>query len=165
MGWGRWGPWITGRHETPWVGLGRMRRGDVRAAVLRVLSEGPAHGYQVIRTLEERSGGLWRPSPGSVYPTLQMLEDEGLVRSTEQDGKRVYELTEAGDAEAGTQHVPQWEAERGGGERARGLREAVGQLHVAAKQVAQAGEPEQIEAAVGVIRDARSRLYQLLAES
>ena len=79
---------------------GRMRRGDIRTALLAALSEGPGHGYDVIKTLEEKSGGAWKPSPGSVYPTLQLLEDEGLVRSTERDGKRVYEITDDGRAEA-----------------------------------------------------------------
>src|ERR1700686_26525 len=73
-------------------GRGRMRRGDIRRAILSSLREEPGHGYEVMRRLENRSGGIWRPSPGSVYPTLQMLEDEGLVRSESRDGTRVYEL-------------------------------------------------------------------------
>jgi DNA-binding PadR family transcriptional regulator len=76
-----------------------MRRGEIRFALLSVLSEGPGHGYELIGRLEEKTGGVWRPSPGSVYPTLQLLEDEGLVRSETRDGKRVYELTDAGRAE------------------------------------------------------------------
>src|SRR6266480_2634349 len=71
----------------------RVGRGDVRAAILVLLAEGPKHGYQVMQELTERSGGMWRPSPGSIYPTLQLLEDEGLVRSAESDGRRVFELT------------------------------------------------------------------------
>ena len=67
--------------------------------MLAVLTEGPGHGYDVMQKLEEKSEGAWRPSPGSVYPTLQLLEDEGLVRSTERDGKRVFEITDAGKAE------------------------------------------------------------------
>ena len=77
-----------------------MRRGDIRTALLGALTDGPAHGYEIIGRLEEKSGGMWRPSPGSVYPTLQLFEDEGLVRSEQRDGKRVYELTDAGRAEA-----------------------------------------------------------------
>jgi len=73
-----------------------MRRGDIRTAVLLALKDGPAHGYEVMRRLEERSGGIWRPSPGSVYPTLQMLEDEGLVTAEPHEGTRTYELTEIG---------------------------------------------------------------------
>src|SRR5262245_53359556 len=79
---------------------GRMRRGDIRTALLAVLAEAPGHGYEVMQRLEEKSGGAWRPSPGSVYPTLQQLQDEGLVTSTERDGKRIFELTDAGRAEA-----------------------------------------------------------------
>src|SRR3954469_9466203 len=79
---------------------GRMRRGDVRTAVLAVLAEQPGHGYEIIQAIEEKSGGSWRPSPGSIYPPLQQLEDEGLVRSVEREGKRVFEITEEGHAEA-----------------------------------------------------------------
>src|SRR5438874_325301 len=77
----------------------RMQRGDVRTGILAVLAEQAGHGYEIIQALEEKSGGAWRPSPGSVYPTLQQLEDEDLVRSTERDGKRTYELTDQGRAE------------------------------------------------------------------
>src|SRR5271155_3468556 len=87
------GPFGPGR------GRGRKaRRGDVRTAALILLSEEPRNGYQIMQELEERSNGLWRPSPGSVYPALQLLEDEGLVRSEEQDGRKVLRLTEAGEA-------------------------------------------------------------------
>lgn len=76
-----------------------FRQGEVRLALLSLLDDGPAHGYELMKRLEERSGGMYRASPGTVYPVLQQLEDEGLVRSTEEDGKRVYALTEAGSAE------------------------------------------------------------------
>jgi DNA-binding PadR family transcriptional regulator len=76
-----------------------MRRGEIRTAVLGCLAEGPGHGYEVMQRLEEQSGGTWRPSPGSVYPTLQQLHDEGLVTSTERDGKRIFEITDAGREE------------------------------------------------------------------
>src|SRR4051795_9788545 len=78
---------------------GRMRRGDIRTALLSVLVEEPGHGYDLIERLEEKTSGAWRPSPGSVYPTLQLLEDEGLAKSGERDGKRVYEITDEGRAE------------------------------------------------------------------
>ena len=68
-------------------------------AILSLLSEGPKHGYQLMKELEERSGGLYRASAGSVYPTLQQLEDEELIASSQPEGKRVYTLTEAGQAE------------------------------------------------------------------
>src|SRR5436305_14677891 len=77
-------------------GFGRARRGDVRLALLRLLADEPRNGYQLIQAIEERSEGLWRPSPGSVYPTLAQLEDEGLVRSVESEGARRFELTDAG---------------------------------------------------------------------
>jgi DNA-binding PadR family transcriptional regulator len=74
----------------------RAKRGDVRSAILALLGEKPMHGYEMIQELEERSGGRWRPSAGSIYPTLQLLEDEGLVRAQEVEGKRVFDLTDAG---------------------------------------------------------------------
>src|SRR3954465_6595527 len=90
-----------GRHRDREGGWGgpRMRRGQIRTALLAVLAEEPGHGYDVMQKLEDKTGGAWRPSPGSVYPTLQLLEDEGLVRSTERDGKRVFEITDEGRAE------------------------------------------------------------------
>src|SRR5207237_7140417 len=88
-----------GDRESGW-GAPRMRRGQIRTALLAVLAEEPGHGYDVMQKLEDKTGGAWRPSPGSVYPTLQLLEDEGLVRSSERDGKRVFEITDAGRAEA-----------------------------------------------------------------
>jgi DNA-binding PadR family transcriptional regulator len=98
--WGRsgWGPWVGA------IGLGSQRPrffefGEVRIAILSLLSEGPKHGYQLMKEMKERSGGLYQASAGSVYPTLQQLEDEGLIESEQKDGKRVYKLTPAGQKE------------------------------------------------------------------
>jgi len=147
-----------------------MRRGDIRKAILLSLTDGPAHGYEVMRRLEERSGGIWRPSPGSVYPTLQMLEDEGLVRSETGDGTRTYTLTDRGTAEAKTQASASrsdgspWDQGDEVDDRLRELRQAVSQVNLAAKQVASAGKPQQIDRSIEVIQRARKDLYQLLAE-
>src|SRR5689334_21075328 len=81
-------------------GRGRERRGNVRAAILALLTERPMHGYEMIKELDTRTGGVWRPSPGSVYPTLQLLEDEGLISSEEGGGRKRFTLTEAGQEEA-----------------------------------------------------------------
>jgi DNA-binding PadR family transcriptional regulator len=140
-----------------------MRRGAIRSAILLALRQEPAHGYEVMRRLEEMSGGLWRPSPGSVYPHLQMLEDEGLVRSSEGDGSKTYTLTDAGLAEAEKNEGP-WQAAGETDDKVRTLREALGQLAMAAKQVAGAGEATQIERGISVIQKARKELYQILAE-
>src|SRR4051794_16853257 len=151
----------------PGLREGRMRRGDIRTAVLAVLAEGPGHGYEVMQRLEAKSEGAWRPSPGSVYPTLQLLEDEGLVRSTEQDGKRVYEITAAGRTEAQTRMdeaggAP-WETPRGGaGPPA--PRGGLAPPAPAVKQGAISGRPDQLEKAVQILKDARKALYALLAE-
>ena len=99
---GPWGGGPWGGGGGPWGGgprgrgRGRARRGDVRLALLRLLAEEPRNGYQLMQTIEERSDGRWRPSPGSVYPTLAQLEDEGLVRSSESEGARHFEITDAG---------------------------------------------------------------------
>ncbi|HEY8526560.1 MAG TPA: PadR family transcriptional regulator [Acidimicrobiales bacterium] len=147
---------------------GRRRRGDVRTALLALLADEPGHGYDLIMRLDERSGGTWRPSPGSIYPTLQLLEDEGLARSVERDGKRVYELTDAGREEAARRvddsGGPPWERARRGGAAVGELREAVARLGLAARQVSMGGRPDQIERATAIVADARKQLYQLLAE-
>lgn len=155
-----------GEREGRWGGP-RMRRGDIRTAVLAVLTEAPGHGYDVMQNLEDKTGGAWRPSPGSVYPTLQLLEDEGLVRSTERDGKRVFEITDAGRAEA-AQRIEQaggtpWELAGRGQRRGREVREAIGQLHMAFKQIAMVGSTDQVDRAVAIVTDARKQLYQILA--
>jgi DNA-binding PadR family transcriptional regulator len=147
---------------------GRARRGDVRAAILALLGEQPMHGYQIIQELETRSNGLWRPSPGSIYPTLQLFEDEGLVSASEVEGKRVFELTGAGRerlAEAGPEAVSPWDAvaRETPAELGR-LREGIHQLMAATHQVAHAGSPKQSERALEVLTEARRKIYAILAE-
>jgi DNA-binding PadR family transcriptional regulator len=141
----------------------------VRAAVLALLAERPMHGYQVIQELENRTGGVWRVSPGSVYPTLQLLEDEGLITSEEVEGRRVYSLTESGRARVEAQRkegeAAPWDEVAGdGGEPYRSLRGASLQLGAAAMQVAHAGSPEQLERTVEVLNEARRKIYAILAE-
>jgi DNA-binding PadR family transcriptional regulator len=151
------------RYGGPWGS--RARRGDVRPAVLRLLSEQPMHGYQIIQELTSRSGGAWSPSAGSVYPTLQLLSDEGLVTSEETAGKKVFSLTEAGVASAAQsadQPAP-WEgATHPMGDTA--YRESVGKLMPAVFQIGKHGSAAQITAALEVIDDARKKLYAILAE-
>jgi hypothetical protein len=150
----------------------RMGRGDVRAAVLALLAEHPMHGYQIIHEIEERSNGSWKPSAGSVYPTLQMLADEGLITAEEANGKKTYSLTDAGRAEAetsGGRSAP-WESSgmggmggMGGG-RASALPKAGMALAQAAAQVGRSGSPEQVKQAVDVLDEARRKLYSILAQ-
>ena len=155
---GRWGGGRGG-----WGGGRRMPRGAIRTAILVALRDEPGHGYEVMRRLEEMSGGLWRPSPGSVYPHLQMLEDEGLVQSSEVEGSRTFTLTEKGRAEAAKATLP-WQGAAESDDDVRTLRLGVGQLMSAAKQLAGAGEKAQIERGIAVIQKARKELYQILAE-
>jgi DNA-binding PadR family transcriptional regulator len=147
---------------------GRARRGDVRAAILALLGEQPMHGYQIIQELESRSDGLWRPSPGSIYPTLQLFEDEGLVSASEVEGKRVFDLTPAGRerlAEAGPDGVKPWEAvARETPEELGRLRDGIRALMAATHQVAQAGSPSQSQRALDVLTEARRKIYAILAE-
>ncbi len=147
----------------------RMNKGDVRSAVLSLLLEQPMHGYQIIREIEDRSGGTWKPSPGSVYPTLQLLTDEGLVQSEESGGRKTYSLTEEGRAAAGdetTERTAPWESagSREGG-RMTALPKAGVELAQAAAQVARTGNKEQVAQAVEILDDARRKLYSILAQS
>ncbi|HEX2424418.1 MAG TPA: PadR family transcriptional regulator [Actinomycetota bacterium] len=150
-----------------WGGPRRARRGDVRTALLRIISERPMHGYDVIKELEQRSGGMWRPSPGSIYPTLQLLEEEGLLKGEEQDGKRVYSITDAGKTELEERSQRSGDAPWDFGPAAEGLgalRDAGMQLVGAAMQVARAGSKEQREKTAEILGDARRKIYALLAE-
>jgi len=144
----------------------RMKSGDVRAAVLTLLAEKPMHGYQIIQEIDERSGGSWKPSAGSVYPTLQLLADEGLITAEEAGGRKTYSLTEAGriDADAAAQSSAPWESTSRESGRKTALPKAGVELAQAAAQVARTGTPEQVQQAVEIIDDARRRLYALLAQ-
>src|SRR3954451_10099611 len=145
---------------------GRARRGDIRAAALALLSERPVHGYEVIQELEERTGGVWRPSPGAVYPALQLLEDQGLVTADAEAGKRLFSLTDAGRDEAAKagERTP-WDDVTAGIDPAQfKLRDALAPIALAAQQVAMAGTPTQLAAAVEILAETRRKLYALLAE-
>jgi DNA-binding PadR family transcriptional regulator len=146
----------------------RARRGDVRAAALLLLAEEPRNGYQIMQEIEQRSGGVWRPSPGSVYPALAQLEDEGLVRLEERDGRRTYFLTDAGNAyveERGEDLAAPWEemSESVDDDVAALFRE-MRQVGMAAGQIGQMGSAHQIAEARDLLANARRALYSLLAE-
>jgi DNA-binding PadR family transcriptional regulator len=146
----------------------RIRRGDVRAAILLLLEEQPRNGYQVMQELESRSEGMWRPSPGSVYPALQLLADEGLVRSESRDGGNVFELTDAGRAHVEEHRerlgLPWQQAGAGVPEGFRELGSLLGQVAVAARQVMHAGSEAQVTAASQLLADTRRSLYRILAD-
>lgn len=146
----------------------RAARGDVRAAVLALLTEQPMHGYQIIRELAERTGGVWSPSPGSVYPTLQLLADEGLVASAEEGGKRVYSVTDAGRAvvaERGGRPAP-WDEVAGEADSgAVDVRALAMQVVAASRQVVQAGTAKDLEHVKAILTDARRGIYRILADS
>jgi DNA-binding PadR family transcriptional regulator len=143
-------------------GHGTVRRGEVRLLILAALALRPMHGYEVIQELEEQSGGRWRPSAGSVYPTLQLLADEGLVTSDEVDGRRTYTLTDEGRAAAAAAPPrPDWSAETG---RRPDLRKPALELVRAALQVAAVGTPHARREADRILTDARRQLYRLLAD-
>ncbi len=157
----------------PWPGEPRMRgprarRGDVRAAALALLAERSLNGYQIIQEIGERSGGVWRPSPGSVYPALQQLEDEGLIRAEPGEGgsRRGYVLTEEGQHYAETHQAElraPWDDVAGGAGGAIQMRTLLGQLSMAAFQVVSAGTDTQQAQARKVLADARKSLYRILA--
>ncbi|MGM1016650.1 MAG: PadR family transcriptional regulator [Actinomycetota bacterium] len=144
----------------------RVGRGDVRAAVLALLAEQPMHGYQIIREIDERSGGRWKPSAGSVYPTLQLLADEGLIKAEESNGRKTYVMTDAGREEAAAAggSAP-WEAPASSESASfTALPKAGVELAQAAAQVGRSGSPEQVHEAVAVLDEARRRLYAILAQ-
>ena len=168
-GFGRhWGGWWPGPPGPPGFARGpKAGRGDVRAAILALLRDGPRNGSQIMSEIEERSGGAWRPSPGAVYPALQQLADEGLVEAEESGGRRTFSLTDAG-----RRHIEEnpemaraaWES-MGGDEPGEvpGLFIQAAQLGGSIVQMAHAGTPEQIQATEQLLEQTRSRIYQILA--
>lgn len=145
----------------------RMGRGDVRAAVLALLAENPMHGYQIIQQIEERSGGAWKPSPGSVYPTLQLLADEGLIRAEESNGRKTYSLTEEGRevVAADSAKPAPWESSTPReNARAGALPKAGIDLAQAVAQVGRTGTPEQVKQAVDLLDETRRKLFSILAQ-
>jgi DNA-binding PadR family transcriptional regulator len=146
----------------------KARRGDVRTGILAVLADGQRNGYQIIQEISERTGGAWKPSPGSVYPTLQQLEDEGLVTADRPEGRRMFDLTEDGRAYV-RDHTDElaevWESMADAQDDGhQDMRAMIGQVMGAAGQVAFAGTSAQRDAARQVLLDARRRLYQILAD-
>jgi DNA-binding PadR family transcriptional regulator len=159
------GPGPFGRGPGRGRGRGRARRGDVRLALLRLLAEEPANGYQLMQTIEERSQGRWRPSPGSVYPTLAQLEDEGLIRSADAEGARRFEITDTGRThlEGRSEEPAPWEL--GDDEpSAKDLKSAIAGIAAAAWQVGQAGTDRQRAQASELLLETRRALYRILAE-
>jgi len=145
----------------------RARRGDIRAAILALLAEEPRNGYQIIQELEQRSDGIWRPSPGAVYPALSQLEDEGLVRTIEVDGRRAFELSDAGRAAASAREGERAPWETVGDSVADGvteLRDLAFQLGAALMQVAHSGSEENLARAREIVSEARRSVYRLLSE-
>ena len=149
----------------------KVRRGDVRAAILDVLAVEPMNGYQVIQEIAERSDGAWKPSPGSVYPTVQQLEDEGLVEGVESERRRLLTLTDEGRAlRRGAPRRAGGDLERlrrrgGGGRRGAGdLKPVIGQVMGAVWQVVTTGTRQQQAEAAEILADTRRRLYGLLAD-
>lgn len=147
---------------------GRGRRGDVRAAVLLLLDESPMHGYELIQQIVAKSEGAWKPSPGSIYPALSQLEDEGLVLIEKVDGRKTARLTDAGKVfvqEHREDLGSPWDDVKSsvGGD-AMDLRGLIGLLMGAAGQVAAVGTPKQVKEASDILADARRRLYRILAE-
>ena len=178
-------PWLgelfnlaTGPQAPPQRGP-KVRRGDVRTAIIDVLhrartAEEPINGYQVIQEISELSNGEWRPSPGSVYPTIQQLQDEGLVESDDERGRRTIRLTDAGvewaEANAGelasvwapfarTEPVP---SDQPSGQA--DIKSEIGQVVSAVWQLATQGSEQQKKAALDVLVDTRRRLYGILAD-
>ena len=167
-------PWLAGLFGLAEAGRSakgapKVRRGDVRAAILDVLAAGPMNGYQVIQQIAERSNGLWKPSPGSVYPTIQQLEDEGLVEGTEGSGRRLLRLTEAGVRyveEHPDELAATWRPfhEEPSADSTPDLKPVAGQVMAAVWQVMTSGTKQQQAEAAEILADTRRRIYGLLAD-
>jgi DNA-binding PadR family transcriptional regulator len=152
----------------PFAGGGFRGRGDVRTAVLLLLAEEPRNGYQLMQELEERSRGTWRPSAGSIYPALQLLEDEGLIRSEEVDGRRLLHLTDAGrrlvEQRPQEQAAPWDELAGDMSDDARAIMKVAREVMIAAAQVMQTGSESQRAQARRLLVNLRRDLYRILAE-
>jgi DNA-binding PadR family transcriptional regulator len=145
----------------------RARRGDIRTAALLLLAEEPRNGYQIMQEVQERSGGMWSPSPGSVYPALAQLEDEGLIRTEEHDGRKLFSLTERGRAlvqERGADRPAPWEHSDPGAGEAHELGRLMRQVGFAFVQVMRTGSAAQMASARDVLAGARRDLYRILAD-
>ena len=160
--------WWPGPPPPPGSGRGpKAARGDVRAAILALLRDGPRNGYQIMSEIEERSGGAWRPSPGAVYPALSALADEGLIIAEESGGKRTFSLTDAGRAyvaENPEMARGAWEStEQQEAWQIPGLFAAAARLGSGIVQLAHAGSPAQVRAAERLLERTRRELYRILA--
>jgi DNA-binding PadR family transcriptional regulator len=149
-------------------GRGRARRGDIRTAALLLLAEEPRNGYAIMQELEQRSKGVWTPSPGSVYPALSQLEDEGLIRSQEQDGRKAFAITDAGREQLAARPADApapWDTLSGGvPDEVRELAGLMRQVATAFGQLMQTATESQIAEAKKVLSDARRSLYRILAD-
>ena len=158
---------LDGLRETFAASVGRRGGpGDIRTAIVTALADGPKNGYEVIQAIETRTGGAWSPSPGVVYPTLQLMADELLVTAEQVGERKVYALTETGQALAAdtAESDAPGESGRARAERNLALPKAGVKLAQAASLVAQNGTPEQTERAVAIVDEARRKLYAILAE-
>jgi len=165
---GPWGTWWAGPPGPPGPARGpKASRGDVRAAILALLREGPLNGYQIMSEIEERSNGAWRPSPGAVYPALSALADEGLIEAAESAGRRTFTLTDAG-----REYVEQnpdmargaWESQaQQEAWELPGLFAEAARLGGGIVQIAHNGNPDQVRAAERLLQRARRDLYKILA--
>lgn len=140
----------------------------MRTAVLLLLAEEPMHGYQLMQTITERTGGRWAPSPGAIYPTLSQLEDEGLVQSEKEGGRKLASLTEAGRTHV-QEHSPSWpdpfpSAAQSADEQVIDLRELGHGLLGAAREVARTGTDDQVRETAQLLEETRRRIYRILAD-
>jgi DNA-binding PadR family transcriptional regulator len=158
------GPPEWGRHG-PRRG-GRGSRQNVRPAILALLLERPMHGYEIIQELDSRTNGIWRPSPGSVYPTLQLLEDEGLIEATAEGSRKSYQLTADGrpEAEAAAQNPPWSQFGADAMSQVQDFRDAAVGIMSALRQVGFSGTPEQRQKALEVLNETKRKLYAILAD-
>ena len=141
-----------------------MQRGNIGQLILHVLEEKPMHGYEIIRTLEKLSHGFWRPSAGSMYPTLQLLEEQGLIAGEERDGKKVYSLTDAGREQAKEHGHERWGGHRKAGQRFHDVAPEAFQIIKTVRKIALEGTDEQVEEAKKLILETNEKLSRIVAK-
>jgi DNA-binding PadR family transcriptional regulator len=145
-----------------WRGGGRARRGDIKYLILEVLAAGPRHGYDIITELDNKSNGRYRPSPGSVYPTLTMLEEGGFITGDAAEGKRIFTITDAG-RELLTKKPADATSEDG--DEGIDLRGSAMKLNAAVMQAARASDATSQQQVREILDTARREIYKILAES
>lgn len=162
----KWEHWRDhGRaYRMGWMGTHHAKRGDISPIILSVLTEKPMHGYEIMQILEDKSHGMWRPSPGSVYPTLQLLEEQDFVKSQDKEGKKIYSITEKGRKEAKEKVTAgPWEWSKADVEKMVGLKAVGKDIFKSIHQIVKTGNSDEIEKTTKILQETADKLVKVVA--